>query len=266
MANFIESVKSNPIAYYVGLLVGVALLVLIVCLIIKNDKKKKDKIRELNEEKARIERHVDLEAMIAQMQEQEQSKTKDVDPVANFEQEQEEQAIISYQELVNAVKNENKEPINVINVSSSGDVLSTTSISRVETPTEPMFIDEVKIPKTSLPIDEEDVIEQPVPFKSSIELETPKPVIEEPKEELKLELKEVKEVIPNKETEKEIVNKFKNSEFISPIYGRQNSNVSYPKISSFVPKMDTNDEIIKIADDVDPNDEFLKTLREYRDN
>ena len=33
---------------------------------------------------------------------------KDVDPVANFEQEQEEQAIISYQELVNAVKSENK--------------------------------------------------------------------------------------------------------------------------------------------------------------
>ena len=58
--------------------------------------------------------------------------------------------------------------------------------------------------------------------------------------------------------------RFKNSEFISPIYGRQNSNISYPKISSF--RSEDDDSVINISSDVDPNTEFLKTLRYYRDN
>lgn len=291
MVELLENVKNNPIAYYVGLLIGLALLVLVITLIVKNEKKKKGRIEEEKAEKARIEKHVDLESMIAKMQEQEQSKLKDTDPVANFEQEQEEKAIISYQELVNAVKTDKKEPINVTNVSSTGDVLSTTTISPrdVVADDKPIFIDEVKLPKGDIEFDpQEEVIVEPKSKDNNLEN-----IIEINNNISKTEDSVIKSfdsifATPVANTEKEIVSglpkvenvkpitdfseekeikshtKFKNSEFISPIYGRQNSNISYPKISSF--KSDDEDSIINISSDIDPNTEFLKTLRDYRDN
>ena len=77
--------------------------------------------------------------------------------------------------------------------------------------------------------------------------------------------REIKEIDDKKELNKPEPYKFKNSEFISPIYGRQNSNITYPKISSFKNEVN-DDEVINISSDVDPNDEFLKTLREFRNN
>lgn len=291
MVELLENVKNNPIAYYVGLLIGLALLALVITLIVKNEKKKKGRIEEEKAEKARIEKHVDLESMIAKMQEQEQSKLKDTDPVANFEQEQEEKAIISYQELVNAVKTDKKEPINVTNVSSTGDVLSTTTISPrdVVADDKPIFIDEVKLPKNDIEFDpQEEVIVEPKPKDNNLEnmIEIDKNVSKTEDSVIKsfdsifttpvqnIE-KEVVPELPKEESVKSIVDlpekkevknqaRFKNSEFISPIYGRQNSNISYPKISSF--KSEEDDSVINISSDVDPNTEFLKTLRDYRDN
>ena len=291
MVELLENVKNNPIAYYVGLLIGLALLALVITLIVKNEKKKKGKFEEEKAEKARIEKHVDLESMIAKMQEQEQSKLKDTDPVANFEQEQEEKAIISYQELVNAVKTDKKEPINVTNVSSTGDVLSTTTISPrdVVADDKPIFIDEVKLPKNDIEFDpQEEVIVEPKPKDNNLEnmIEIDKNVSKTEDSVIKsfdsifttpvqnIE-KEVVPELPKEESVKSIVDlpekkevknqaRFKNSEFISPIYGRQNSNISYPKISSF--KSEEDDSVINISSDVDPNTEFLKTLRDYRDN
>ena len=291
MVELLESIKNNPIAYYVGLLIGLALLALVITLIVKNEKKKKGKFEEEKAEKARIEKHVDLESMIAKMQEQEQSKLKDADPVANFEQEQEEKAIISYQELVNAVKTDKKEPINVTNVSSTGDVLSTTTISPrdVVADDKPIFIDEVKLPKNDIEFDpQEEVIVEPKPKDNNLEnmIEIDKNVSKTEDSVIKsfdsifttpvqnIE-KEVVPELPKEESVKSIVDlpekkevksqaRFKNSEFISPIYGRQNSNISYPKISSF--KSEEDDSVINISSDVDPNTEFLKTLRDYRDN
>lgn len=291
MVELLENVKNNPIAYYVGLLIGLALLALVITLIVKNEKKKKGKLEEEKAEKARIEKHVDLESMIAKMQEQEQSKLKDTDPVANFEQEQEEKAIISYQELVNAVKTDKKEPINVTNVSSTGDVLSTTTISPrdVIADDKPIFIDEVKLPKNDIEFDpQEEVIVEPKPKDNNLEnmIEIDKNVSKTEDSVIKsfdsifttpvqnIE-KEVVPELPKEESVKSIVDlpekkevknqaRFKNSEFISPIYGRQNSNISYPKISSF--RSEDDDSVINISSDVDPNTEFLKTLRDYRDN
>ena len=267
MANLIDSIKSDPIVYYVGLLFGIGLLCFIIVLIVKNDKKKKQKVQETIEERARIERHVDLEAMIAQMQEQEQSKLKDVDPVANFEQEQEEKAIISYQELVSAVKSENKEPISVTNVSSTGDIISTTQVSRTEIREDkPIFIDEIKVSKKELEFDIEQLEEENNTLVVCDTLDT---------EEIPAVVKTLEQSSPIPEpvtvevsnvSEKKEQGKFKNTEFISPIYGRQNSNITYPKIATFQSKEETNDQIIQIGDDVDPNVEFLKTLREYRNN
>lgn len=291
MVELLENVKNNPIAYYVGLLIGLALLALVITLIVKNEKKKKGKLEEEKAEKARIEKHVDLESMIAKMQEQEQSKLKDTDPVANFEQEQEEKAIISYQELVNAVKTDKKEPINVTNVSSTGDVLFTTTISPrdVVADDKPIFIDEVKLPKSDIEFDpQEEVIVEPKPKDNNLEniIEIDKNVSKNEDSVIKsfdsiftTPVQNIeKEVIPDSLKEESVKSavdfsekkqvksqaRFKNSEFISPIYGRQNSNISYPKISSF--RSEDDDSVINISSDVDPNTEFLKTLRDYRDN
>ena len=269
MVELLENVKNNPIAYYVGLRIGLALLALVITLIVKNEKKKKGRIEEEKAEKARIEKHVDLESMIAKMQEQEQSKLKDADPVANFEQEQEEKAIISYQELVNAVKTDKKEPINVTNVSSTGDVLSTTTISPrdVVADDKPIFIDEVKLPKNDIEFDpQEEVIVEPKPKDNNLEnmIEIDKNVSKTEDSVIKsfdsiftTPVQNIeKEVVPEltkEESVKSIVDlpekkevknqaRFKNSEFISPIYGRQNSNISYPKISSF--KSEEDDSVI----------------------
>ena len=266
MTDLINSIKDNPIVYYIGLLVGLAILCLIIYLIIKSEKNKKKKVQEEVEEKARIERHVDLEAMIAQMQEQEQSKMKDVDPVANFEQEQEEKAIISYQELVNAVKSEKKEPIEVTSVSSTGDILSITKVPRSEiSEDKPIFIDQIKLSKTDLEFDDEEPqqeIKLPV-FSVEEEVEIKKDIIPEVEETIVPVKEEIEEIKKELVSEKPV--RFKNTEFISPIYGRQNNNITYPKISSFTAsKDDTEDKIINIGDDVDPNMEFLKTLRDYR--
>lgn len=280
MVELIEDIKNNPIAYYIGLLVGIAMLIFVITLIVKNERRKKDKIKEQDEERARIERHVDLESMIAKMQEQEQSKLKDTEPVANFEQEQEEKAIISYQELVNAVKTDKKESINVTSVTSTGDVISTTTIPR-ETLAEdkPIFIDEIKLPKKEIEFDpQEEVIIEPqvkeetretvsainnIDSENSIQsfesLFTSPAVDDKTKYEEKAIVKET-DYMKEKDH-----NKFRNSEFISPIYGRQNSNITYPKISSYV-KEEKDDDIINISSDVDPNTEFLKTLREYRND
>lgn len=282
MAELIESIKDNPIGYYVGLVVGVFLLILVISLIIKNRKKKKQYEVEKQAEIARIEKHVDLEAMIAQMQE-EQNNMKDVDPIANFEQEQEEQAIISYQELVNAVKSENKETakdtISVTNVSSTGEVIGETKVPRMEfSGDKPIFLDEIKLSKKDLKLETEDEM----PTVTEIPKENIIPVVEEVEHKInnsftfdkledintnfELKEEEIKELEDIASPDIKTTSKFKNTEFISPIYGRQNSNITYPKIASFNKNEVSEDEVISISNDLDPNVEFLRTLREYRNN
>lgn len=284
MTDLIESIKANPIGYYVGLVVGVFLLILVISLIIKNRKKKKQYEVEKQAELARIEKHVNLEAMIAQMEEQ-QNNTKDIDPVANFEQEQEEQAIISYQELVNAVKSENKDntkdTISVTNVSSTGEVTGETKIPRNEiSEDKSIFLDEIKLSKKDLVFDDEEEVnitqinkENIIPLveettsevNNSFDFDT---IMEkhEIKNNFELKEEEIKELEEIASPEKKETSKFKNTEFISPIYGRQNSNITYPKIASFTKAESNEDEIINISNDLDPNVEFLRTLREYRNN
>lgn len=285
MVNLIDSIKSNPIAYYVGLIIGIALLSLVIYLIARNQAKKKQQIVAEAEERARIEKQVDLEAMIAEMQEQEQIKNKDIDPVEHFEQEQEEKAIISYQELVNAVKAEKKDDINVINVNSNGEVIATTNVPRNEIAEDtPIFIDEIKLPKAKIDLDDiesffesdkktstENDYHEVEDITNNIEVKENN-VLDNIIDGLKINSKdeniipEVEEFVENKKEEKKEHNKFKSSEFISPIYGRQNSNISYPKISSLKKDDATNDLIFNTSSDNDINDEFLNTLRQFRNN
>ncbi len=78
-----------------------------------------------------------------------------------------------------------------------------------------------------------------------------------------------------KEIKKEEPKKYKKSEIISPIYGRQNVDISYPKIETFDRNKDFKDNLIDIEEDIrkqplidedKSNEEFLNTLKEFRRN
>lgn len=192
---------------------------------------------------------LNIEAMLEKMQQDLNAKAEDV--VATFEQEQEENSIISYQELVQSLKGDSK-----------------------------------NIPKASL---NESTIEE----SSKKEGISKTPVISE-----------LKPIDSSMKTEEK---KFKNTDFISPIYGKIEEHLEYPKVpqfhkedreiekeletyesatdSSLINKniddflgdfdFDNNIEVNSleqtlnmkpISDEVKKNDEFLKALKEFRRN
>ena len=152
--------------------------------------------------------------MLIKMQKDLEATPEDV--VTNFENEQEEKSIISYQELLKSVR-EKKE------------------IDSKVTP--------VKIEDNKIEIDEFD-------NEDTIIIE---PITDSNK-------------------------KFKNTEFISPIFGRQDNKMKYPT----VPKLNREDDKIALFDSLDidyhekivdtkkldeeirKNDEFLKALKDFR--
>lgn len=214
---FIEKLVNNSTFYYclVGI-VYVLCIIFVVMLLVKN--KRKRYIEPKVEPKKDLE-SVDLESVLEKMQEE---VNKPKDDIMTFEEEQEEKAIISYQELLNAVKK---------------------NVNEVTNPTE--IKEEVLIEESINQIQETNILE---------------PVILESEHNIKVISKEQPKTT-----------KFQNSEFISPIYGRLNNEVEYPKIKSFeeTKKEESLEKTIvmpKINSDVDSNDEFLRILKEFRNN
>lgn len=186
-------------------------------------------IGEIKEEKKSDK--MDLEDMLNKMQKSLDSKEEVVE---NFEAEQEEKAIISYQELLENMKKDGfKQDIE---------------------------IHEQEEEKTASEINKEKVIE----FLKK----------EEPK------------IAKIESTTENNIKKFKNTDFISPIFGKQNAKIEYPTIKSFkAPKhakddKDILDEIdIPVMDKVienktidipnteqERNTDFLNALKEFRNN
>lgn len=136
------------------------------------------------------EKKSEIEEMLEKMQKDLEAKTEDI--VENFEKEQEEKSIISYQELLKTMK-EN----------------SSATIKRQPTAA-PIVIEQpeimpIEVKQSSNPI-EELVVEEPIKETTIVKEETP------------------------------AVKKFKNTEFISPIYGKMEDHSDYPKVPAFHPK------------------------------
>ena len=219
---FIKDLVNSSTFYYI--LIGIAYflcIVIVVTLLVKNKRKKyaSQKV----EPKKDLE-SVDLELVLAKMQ-AEVSKPKD--EVMTFEEEQEEKAIISYQELVDNVKAGKIEVID--------DEESNTN-----------FVESLNIQETVEPINT--VVEE----SSSVTPEM------------------VKEAIENISTSsiKEEPKKFKNSAFISPIYGVMNENLEYPKVKkseNILDIMNTKD-YNELTEEIKRQEEFLNALKEFRNN
>lgn len=248
---FIESLVNNSMFYYIIVaLTYVLLIVFVVTLIMKNKSKKRAKQKLQEAHKKDIE-SVDLEAVLGKMQE---DVEKPKEEVRTFEEEQEAKAIISYQELLQAVKK---------------DVTEVTSVNldEVEVFTDPM--EEADLPTVKAMSKQIDNPLKPEVLETEIVKEEIPVVMEEPKEEPKRVERPIDLVRPKHES------KFQNSEFISPIYGRVNNEVEYPtvrpqakpdvKVEEKLENLEKTIVFKPINDNID-NDEFLKALKEFRNN
>lgn len=213
-----------------------------------NRSRKTDKVDIIDEEEKPVvsENTIKIEGILDQMQKNLEASPSTV--VDNFEREQEEKAIISYQELVKQLKRGKIEE-NVIKVDE--DTLTGDKSLNA-------LVDEIKNPTRELK-----------------ELET------------------VKEVVSSD------TKKFRNTDFISPVYGKMEDKLEYPKVKSFARKdsieelnqfdekygkyniesyleefkNDTNLNTLEQTLDMEPisteikqNEDFLKALKEFREN
>ena len=218
---------------YICIVIVFAIIATILFIVVSNQKNRK-KIKDdfVTAEKVEAElqkidetpKSNELEELLKKMQEDIELKPEDV--VKRFEEEQEEKAIISYQELVDNVK---AGKIEVIDDEES-DTNFVESLNLVED-YEPINVIEEKTSVT------------PEMVKDAIETISISSIKEEPK-------------------------KFKNSEFISPVYGVMNEKIEYPKIKkseNILDIMNTKD-YNELTEEIKRQEEFLNALKEFRNN
>lgn len=191
----------------------------------------------------------DISSMLSAMKKDLESKNEDV--VATFEAEQEEKSIISYQELINSLKNKkgSEQPV---------------------------------IVESTIPLKKE----QEVPI---IEIDDTKEI---PVIEIDDEVKKIKTSMENKQSfngSDIIKKKFKNTDFISPVYGKMEESSEYsnirakheyieekiedvPVITTIHDKYHSNVNLEESLDlrplneEIRKNDEFLNALKDFRKN
>ncbi len=224
----------NNMYLYICIIIGLIILNSILIILALNRYKRikinNDYIEATkNEEKLQEEKTEpnELELLLQKMQEDINVKPEDV--VKNFEQEQEDNAIISYQELVDNVKSGKIEIVD----DDKGDVNFVEGLLPEDEPI--MAIEE-------LPEDEPKVTPQMV--KDAIESIENDKVVEETK-------------------------KFKKSDVISPVFGRMDeSEIEYPTIKKTDVTLDlfNTKDYNELTDEIKRQEEFLNALKEFRKN
>lgn len=234
--NYLNFVNNN-LYLYLAIIIALLILDVILTIICLNQRKRrniKEQFSKIEDEEEKLESITDevkpevafeLEEILEKMQRDVEMQPEDV--VRKFEEEQEQKAIISYQELVDSVNN-NK--IDVVD-DEEGDMDYVAALEKQLNPKEENckhnYNNSDYANKSHL-----DVIDQ-------MEME------DEPK-------------------------RFKNSEVLSPVFGRMQPEFEYKKINSF---SNTNNKVeveqvsgSSTADDVKNNEDFLKALIEFRNN
>ena len=232
MTEFINLLTSN-IYLYLSIIIVLVIITTILLIIASNQKNRKkikdefieaEKVEEELEKVEETPKSNELENILQKMQEEIDLKPEDV--VKKFEEEQEEKAIISYQELVDSVKSGKIEVVDD----------EETNIN---------FVENLNVQDNIEPI--ESVNEQPVVtpqmVKDAINNITSSSVKDEPK-------------------------KFKNSEFISPVYGVMEEKLEYPTVKrteNILDIMNTRD-YNALTEEIKRQEEFLNALKEFRNN
>ena len=213
----------------------VLIIIATILFIIASNQKNRKKIKEDFVEAERVDNELnkieetpksnELENILKKMQEDIDLKPEDV--VRKFEEEQEEKAIISYQELVDNVTSGK---IDVVEEEES-DINFVENLS-LEEENEPIMTTEEEVPAVT-----------PEMVKEAIENISVSSIKEEPK-------------------------KFKNSDFISPIYGVMSQKFEYPTVKknkNMLDIMNTKD-YNELTEEIQKQEEFLNALKEFRRN
>ena len=192
---------------------------------------------------------MNLEEMLTIMQNDLEKKNED--KIQKFEKDQEENAIISYKELVKAAEEKRSTTENFEKEQEQNAIIS---------------LKELNGPKLDLEEPEVNTKDNTIDFLTGKE----------------------KRAIAKIESPREMKDKkFKSTEFISPIFGKMNEHLEYPKVRSFNKNDDLSlnsyfgEDVSKyyenknhsnvmasadLSEQLKKNDEFLKALKEFRSN
>ena len=268
MLNLIEMALNNNVIYISIILV----LLIIIFITIRSIKKDRDSYKKVvnNYEPAKTEEEkqkakFELEKVVDEMQKNLDKKEASSKPPM----EEEDDMVISYEELVKAVKD--KDTTSEVRSDVGMEVADTTFIEEPEekpiynlnisnTEDEDIFIDE-ELPEKE---EEKSILDELVEERINNEIEIPKEetdieisISEEPKEELEeTKAYEVKDEL--EQTKPYTANSFKSTEFISPVFGKDISTDTLVNLN--------REETITKEDDLDmeEEDEFLNSLRNFR--
>ncbi len=234
MNEILNLIISN-VYLYICIIIVLLILMTILFIVCSNQNKRK-KIKNDFVEAEKLENELEndndspitneLENIIKKMQEDIEIKPEDV--VKKFEEEQEENAIISYKELVDNVKSGKIEVVDD----------EETGTNFVES-----LVNDHNLVEPIMTIDKNESKVTPQMVRETIENISINSVKEEPK-------------------------KFKQSKFISPIYGVMNNDTVYPTIkksNNILDIMNTKD-YNELTEEIKKQEEFLQALKEFRNN
>lgn len=262
--------------YIYGGIIGVLIIIIIITIIsIKKDRDRlvKSRVKEVEpvfepakteEEQAKA--RFELSKAIKDMKEEIETKPViDDDDIKNYEQDQEENAIISYQELVEAVRKQNIDHQPQTEVG-----MEVADNKAIEEPNLDNNLNEVEAFKEATPktIDEE-ITKKADDLVDMINTADDTPIYEERTIENHPDEPDhttITETVIYKEEPEEVdrtltsdERKFQTSEFISPVFGKN------PQADiNVVDRKKTLDDIIN-NEDTEDNDEFLDNLKNFKE-
>ena len=253
---------------YIGIIVVLLAIIIMTILSIKKDRSKMLKTKPTpvsqplepatsDEEQAHAK--LELEKVVNDMKKDaDKEPVKDAE-IKDYEKEQEDKAIISYQELVDAVRKNNVEHQPQTEV---GMEVAEKSVIEEPVPVETIKAEEETNQKVDNIIDLINKTETPV---EPVESETVEPETNIP---VNAPVEDVLDTTNVTEDTKETVpfeHKFQTSEFISPIYGKQTVEQKEEQPRHEAPHEDPSlDQVID--DDITNSEEFLNNLKDFKNN
>ena len=230
--NMIYMLMTSNLYLYIFILIALIIIISILFITISNYKRRtkiKSDLIEAEKVDKELNKEINNELDTIIKKMQEEIDLKPEDVVRKFEEEQEEKAIISYKELVDNVKSGKIEVIE--------DEESNIN-----------YVENLNIDEASEPIVE----------------------INDENEEMSVTPDMVKDAIYNisLNSVKEEQKRFKQSDFISPIFGVMNSKLEYPtvkKTENMMDLMNTRD-YNELTEEIKRQEEFLQALKEFRKN
>ena len=302
MMDFLLSIYNNKLLFY-GIIVVTGFIIFSIFLVKRIDKEKVsdesidyekidgdnslfDEVMKPNSEVVNSDGKLDLEVMIERMQKDLDAKASEV--IEQFETEQEEKSVISYQELVGEKKSklENAEPITNEKSEITNETMETIEMGKnnvIEDNLEGNIMENeinTDVLEDYNDYDKEDYNKEKLQTLLNIDETNDFDVHDEMITEESSELNQKDEfvnAIKTGEYNNESKGKFKSTDFVSPIYGVQDINIKYPTVQNMKEfkqparnynkfELEQTLNMKPLSDEIKQNEAFLEALKEFRKN